>query len=365
MTQLAFGGVGVDFGATNLFSDVTFTVEPGQRWGIVGRNGSGKTTLFRLLTGQLAPTRGSIARAPSLRVSLLEQHRDYGAATTVWEAAAGELAELLALEQSLVRQAADLAHDASPRALAQYGEDLERFEREGGYAVTARIDAVLHGLEFDPAQARVTPLSALSGGELGRLGLARQLMSTADVLLLDEPTNHLDLETTRWLEQYLAASERTVLLVSHDRAFLSATVDHVLHVEGGTATPYSAGYSDFIAQRAERRLAQQRAFEQQQRTIAHEKDYIARNIAGQNSRQAKGRRTKLARLPRLSPPVSDEEAMALHFESPGRGGDQVVVADDITIAVGKRALVERFSGILPRGEVLGILGRNGAGKSTL
>ncbi|HET9387151.1 MAG TPA: ABC-F family ATP-binding cassette domain-containing protein [Gemmatimonadales bacterium] len=365
MTQIAFAGVGVDFGATKLFSDVSFTIAPGDRWGIVGRNGTGKTTLFRLLTGDLEPTRGSIARAPRLRVSLLEQHRDYGGATTVWEAAAGELAELLALEQSLVEQAANLAHDASPRALAQYGEDLERFEREGGYAVTARIDAVLHGLEFDPAQARVTPLSTLSGGELGRLGLARQLMSTADVLLLDEPTNHLDLETTQWLEQYLAASERTVLLVSHDRAFLSATVDHVLHLEGGTATAYSAGYTDFVAQRAERRVTQQRAFEQQQKTIAKESDYIARNIAGQNSKQAKGRRKRLERLPRLSPVIGADGTMALRFEVVDRGGDQVVAAKNVTIAIGERALVERFSGTLERTGVLGIIGRNGSGKSTL
>src|SRR5947208_465719 len=220
MTQIAFAGVGVDFGATNLFSAVSFTVAPGDRGGIVG--------------GQ--------------------------------------------------------------------------------------------GLELCPPQACAPPRPALSGGALGRLGLARQLMSTADVLLLDEPTNHLDLETTRWLEQYLAASERTVLLVSHDRAFLSATVDHVLHLEGGTAAPYSAGYTDFVAQRAERRLAQQRAYDQQQRTIAHEQDYIARNIAGQNSKQAKGRRKRPERLPPLSPVIGAEGAMALRFEVTERGGDQVVTA---------------------------------------
>jgi ATP-binding cassette, subfamily F, member 3 len=365
LTQITFGGVGIDFGATTLFSDVTFTVAPGERWGIVGRNGTGKTTLFRLLTGELEPTRGSIARAPGSRVSLLEQHRDFGGAATVWAAAAGELADLLALEQSLVDQAAHLAHDSSPEALARYGEDLERFEREGGYAITSRIDTVLQGLEFDPVQARVTPLSALSGGELGRLGLARQLMTTADVLLLDEPTNHLDLETTRWLEQYLAGSDRTVLLVSHDRAFLAGTVDHVLHFEGGTATPYAGGYAAFVVQRAERRLAQQRAFEQQQKTIAHESDYIARNIPGQNSRQAKGRRKRLERLPRLTPVVSADGAMALRFEVNDRGGDQVVSAKNVSIGVGTRNLVDRFSGTLDRNGVLGILGPNGSGKSTL
>src|ERR671933_826413 len=209
--------------------------------------------------------------------------------------------------------------------MPRYGRDLERFEYEGGYALTARIDAVLHGLGFEPERARTTPVSTLSGGERGRLGLARQLVGSADVLLLDEPTNHLDLETTQWLEDYLREVDKTVLLVSHDRAFLDAVVDHVLHFEGGTATPYAGGYQAFIRQRAERRLTQQRAFDQQQRFITKEGGYIARNIAGQNSRQAKGRRKRLERLPRLTAPVGVEDTMALRLEASERGGDQVAV----------------------------------------
>src|SRR6185369_12052293 len=206
MTQLAFGGVSVEFGATLLFKDITFTISAGDRWGIVGRNGTGKTTLFRLLTGEMTPTKGQLARQPNLRISLLEQHRDFGDAITVWEAAAGQFAELLALEQSLMIQAAQLEHDSSEGALDRYGKDLERFEREGGYTIAPRVDSVLHGLGFDPAKARTQPVIQLSGGERGRLGLARQLVSPSDVLLLDEPTNHLDLETTKWLEDYLASA---------------------------------------------------------------------------------------------------------------------------------------------------------------
>jgi ATP-binding cassette, subfamily F, member 3 len=365
MTQLSFSNVGVDFGATTLFSGITFTVAARDRWGIVGRNGTGKTTLFRLLTGEMVPTRGVIARQPGLRISLLEQHRDFGGASSVWEAAAGELAELLELEQSLARQASALAHDASEESLNRYSRDLERFEHEGGYTVTARIDAVLHGLGFDPENARVTSVDTLSGGERGRLGLVRQLVSSADVLLLDEPTNHLDLETTRWLEDYLRELDKTVLLVSHDRAFLDATVDHVLHFEAGTATPYAGGYQAFVTQRAERRLTQQRAFEQQQRKIANESDYIARNIAGQNSRQAKGRRKRLERLPRLSAPVGDDATMAVRFDVRERGGDRVVSAVNADIRIGERVLVRQFTGTTMRGDVLGLIGPNGAGKSTL
>ena len=371
MTQLQISNVAVEFGATQLFRDVTFTVAAGERWGIVGRNGTGKTTLFRLITGEMQPTRGTVVRQSAIRVSLLEQHRDFGSAETVWQAAAGGLSDLLTLEQSLLEQAHALGMDASEEALARYGHDLERFEREGGYEATARIDAVLSGLGFEPQQARTTPVTQLSGGERGRLGLARELVRGGDVLLLDEPTNHLDLETTRWLEQYLRDSTMTVLLISHDRAFLQAVADHILHFEGDTATPYAGGYANFVGQREERRLSQQRAFDKQQRTIAHEQDYIARNIAGQNSRQAKGRRTRLARLPRLSAPITDDDAMSIRFDVAQRGGDRVAIADHATVSVtdggsgATRILVESFTGSVRRGDVLGLIGPNGAGKSTL
>jgi ATP-binding cassette subfamily F protein 3 len=365
MTQLALSGVGVDFGATALLNDVTVTVSAGDRWGIVGRNGSGKTTLFRLMTGALAPSRGQVTRVGGLRIALLDQHRDFGDATTVWEAAAGPFSELLALERSLAEQAAGLSDDAGPEAMARYGRDLERFEHEGGYTITPRVDAVLHGLGFDPAEARERPLTALSGGEQGRLGLARQLVMPADVLLLDEPTNHLDLETTRWLEQYLMETDETVIVVSHDRAFLAAIADHVLHLEGGTATPYTGGYESFITQRTERRLAADRAVTKQRRSVAHEEDYIRRNIAGQNSRQAKGRRKRLERLPRLSAPVGADDAMALRLEITERGGDQILAAENVGISVDDRSLLTDFSARVMRGDRVGILGPNGAGKSTL
>ncbi len=365
MTQLSMASVCLEFGATTVFEKVSFTVADGERWGIIGRNGAGKTSLFRLLTGELEPTRGEIARSPGLKVSLLEQHRDFGDATTIWEAAAGQFAELLQLERSLSEQALRLATDSNEQALARYGRDLERFEREGGYTIAPRVDAVLHGLGFDPAAARERPVAHLSGGERGRLGLARQLVSPADVLLLDEPTNHLDLETTRWLEDYLTRATATVLLISHDRAFLSAVVDHVLHLDGHIATPYVGGYESFVEQRTLARLTQQRQFDQQQRRIAAEQDYIARNLAGQNSKQAKGRRKRLERLPRLSAPLGDAESMGIRFEIAERGGDRVIAADKAGISVGSRLLVTDVTTTVMRGDRVGLLGPNGSGKSTL
>jgi ATP-binding cassette subfamily F protein 3 len=369
MTLLSVGNAAVEFGATEIFRDVTFTIAAGDRWAVVGRNGTGKTTLVRLLTGELAPSRGTVARTPGLRVALMDQHRRFPEDVPIWDIVADGFGDLRRLERSLAEQAANLEHDHGEAAMERYGRDLERFEREGGYQMAAKVDAVLMGMGFDPGLARVTRIGTLSGGERGRIALARQLATPADLLVLDEPTNHLDLETTAWLEQHLAGSDRTLLCISHDRAFLSAVADHVLHFEGGTAFAYTGSYESFVRQREERRLTHQRQFEKQQQKIAAEQDYIARNIAGQNSAQAKGRRKRLERMPRLSAPIGAEAVMALRLEAGTRSGDRVIEARHVTVgvqtAMGPRELVRDCTVVLERGEVVALVGPNGAGKSTL
>ncbi len=364
MTLLSIGNASVSFGATEIFRDVSMTIADRDRWALIGRNGAGKTTLIKLLIGELVPTSGSIARKPGMRIALLEQHRSFDPQATVWDTVADAFVELRALERSLAAQVARMETDHSEALMSAYGHDLERFEHEGGYQMANLVDQVLQGLAFDPDWARATRTAVLSGGERGRVALARQIVQPAELLVLDEPTNHLDLDTTRWLEQYLRESERTLLIVSHDRAFLEVVSDHVLHLEGGTGFTYVGGYTAFVQQREERRLTQLRQFEQQKKKVAAEMDYIARNLAGQNTAQAKGRRKKLARMPRLSAPIGGEAVMALRLEAGDRSGDRVLECDKLALRVAGRSLLEDVTLVMPRMEVIALVGPNGAGKST-
>ena len=368
MTLISCSSVGISFGATTLLKDVTFTVAAGERWGIVGRNGCGKTSLFRLLTGAMQPSAGSIARQPGLRHALLDQHRAFEGVRTVWDAAATAFRDVIALEHSLAEQAAQLAElgEKTPdRVLERFGRDQERFADMGGYTFHARVDAVLQGLGFDAEESKTRLIGTLSGGERGRVGLAAQLIAPAELLLLDEPTNHLDLETTEWLQDWLKECDETILVISHDRAFLDVVADHILHLEGGTGETYRGGYSSFVSQRAERRLSRDREVERQRKFIAKEEDYIRRNIAGVNTSQAKGRRKRLERLPRLTPPPGEAGAMNLRLAAAERGGDRVITADHLTVKVADRVLVSDFTGVALRGDVIALVGPNGAGKSTL
>ena len=368
MTLLSLANVGVSFGATELFKNVTFTVADGERWGIIGRNGAGKSSIFKLITGELKPTVGSVARKPGLRHALLDQHRAFAGATTVWEAGAAAWGEVIALEKRIAEQAiqlGELGDRITDEFLERFGNDQERFADLGGYIYHARVDAVLQGLGFDAEESKTRPVSSLSGGERGRVGLAAQLIAPADLLLLDEPTNHLDLDTTTWLQEWLHDADETVIVVSHDRAFLDAIATHILHLEARTSEWYKGNYSQFVPQRAERRLTRERELEKQRAYVKKEEEYIRRNLAGVNSFQAKGKRKRLERLPRLAPPPGDPAAMSLQFEPAERGGDQVIAIKDLRVEVPGRVLVEDFTAVLRRNDFVALVGPNGAGKTSV
>ena len=367
VTLLSVSNVGISFGATELFKNITFTVAEGERWGIIGRNGAGKTSIFKVITGDLQPTVGSVARKPGLRHALLDQHRAFEGATTVWQAGAAAWREVMALEQRIAEQAmqlGELGEQVTQDFLERFGHDQERFADLGGYIYHARVDAVLQGLGFDAAESKTRLVSSLSGGERGRVGLAAQLIAPADLLLLDEPTNHLDLDTTTWLQEWLNDADETVIVVSHDRAFLDAICTNILHVEARTSEAYKGNYSQFVPQRAERRLTREREMEKQRAYVKKEEEYIRRNIAGVNSFQAKGKRKRLERLPRLAPPPGDPAAMSLNFETAERGGDQVIAIDDLRVEVPGRVLVDAFTAVLRRNDFVALVGPNGAGKSS-
>ena len=367
VTLLSCSNIGISFGATELLRNITFTVAEGERWGIIGRNGAGKTSIFSAITGDLQPTTGAVARKPGLRHALLDQHRAFEGATTVWQAGAAAWREVITLEQRIAEQAMALGEEGdkvTEEMLDRFGEDQERFADLGGYIYHSRVDAVLQGLGFDAEESKGRLVSTLSGGERGRVGLAAQLIAPADLLLLDEPTNHLDLDTTTWLQDWLKDADETVIVVSHDRAFLDAICTNILHIEAKSSEAYKGNYSQFVPQRAERRLTRERELEKQRAYVKKEQDYIMRNLAGVNSFQAKGKRKRLERLPRLAPPPGDPAAMSLEFRIKERGGDQVVAINALRVEVPGRVLVEEFTAVLRRNDFVALVGPNGAGKSS-
>jgi ATP-binding cassette, subfamily F, member 3 len=203
-------GVGISFGATELFKNVTFTVAEGERWGIIGRNGAGKSSIFKLITGDLKPTVGSVARKPGLRHALLDQHRAFEGATTVWEAGAAAWREVIALEKRIAEQAMRWARWArrSPTTSSRSsGATRSASPTSAATSITPASTPCCRGWASTP-RSQDALVSTLSGGERGRVGLAAQLIAPADLLLLDEPTNHLDLDTTTWLQEWLREPTR-------------------------------------------------------------------------------------------------------------------------------------------------------------
>lgn len=343
-------------GPQRLLEDAELTLHAGQKAGLIGANGAGKSSLFALLRGELSPDSGDCLLPADWRIAHMRQEVDTLERVGVDYVLDGDI-RLRQVQRDLA--AAEAAHDGA--AQARLHAELDSAD---GYTADARARKLLAGLGFSNEQMD-RQVGSFSGGWRMRLNLAQALMCPSDLLLLDEPTNHLDLDAILWLEDWLKSYPGTLLLISHDRDFLDAVVDHIAHVEQRKLTLYRGGYSAFERARAERLAQQQQAFDKQQAQRAHMEKFIARFKAqATKARQAQSRIKALERM---------EELSAAHVDSPFdftfREADKIssplLDLAEGRLGYGEKTVLEKVKLGLAPGARIGLLGPNGAGKSTL
>jgi ATP-binding cassette, subfamily F, member 3 len=379
------------FGDLKVLDQISFNLNRGQRAGLIGPNGCGKTTLLKIITGELRPDQGHVQLSPAfLRMGYLPQALDFPAGATVGDVLATAQGERVSVETRLAEAAERVAAAGNgdlSAALADYDRALAEFDALGGGSLHVEVDVVLAGLGLaDVGQER--PVTALSGGQKTRLGLARLLLSQPDLLVLDEPTNHLDISALAWLEEFLAGYPGAVLLVSHDRAFLDRTVTTILALDDATHTlrEHPGNYSDY-ALAMDRSLEKQwAAYQEQQERMARLTSSIRklsgkaqaienetihfhyRRIAKDLARRAVMQKRRLERMLESEDLVEKPGQtwkMKLDFADMPRSGQDVLHIEGLTVGYGEQAVLEGVDLHLSFGERAALIGPNGAGKTTL
>src|SRR5579884_3517203 len=315
MLLLSCSDLSRGFDAGPLFQNVGFELYAGERVGLVGPNGIGKTTLLQILAGLDSPDTGSVRLHAGARIALLRQQPHFAPGRTLFAEAKTALDELLAAHDDMIRTAEALAKatdDSQRRTLAaRYDRLHELLSHHDAFTVDHKVEEVLSGLGFDRADFH-RAVDTFSGGQQSRLMLAKLLLSAPDVMLLDEPSNHLDIDTTRWLEEYLARQPEAMLVVSHDRYFLDRVVTKVFELSASRLAAYPGNFKQYWRLRQERYEAEVKAYEAQKEYIEKQEEYIRRVHYGQLHKQAASRQKQIDKIERLERPVL-VESPRMHF----------------------------------------------------
>ena len=352
------------FGGRQLFHDVTFRLEEYERLALVGPNGAGKTTMLNIISGQEDADEGRVLFAKGARVGYLEQEAIEMADQPIFEEVMSSQVEVLEAERRLYKLEHELGEDPTPQQLAAAGRARDAYEVLGGYTIEAKVRSVMFGLGFKEGDLRRST-TEFSGGWQMRIALAKLLIRNPEVLLLDEPTNHLDLESVKWLEGFLRGYAGTVVVVSHDRAFMDNMVDRVAEVDNGQVNLYKGNYSDYLRIREERLERLRAEAAKQAEEIAHMEAFVEKfRYKATKSKQVQDRVKKLEKIKRIELP-EEKKTVHFNFKQPPRTGDEVVRARGLVKRFGEKTVYDGFDFTMYRGDKIALVGPNGAGKSTL
>ena len=361
----------IDFTGTPLFEEVSFLVNPKEKIALVGKNGAGKSTMLKVFAGLQQSSGGRVSMPKDFKIGYLPQHLLVNDDKTVMDEAKTAFGDVLDTQKRVERLTQELAERTDYES-AEYADLIERLSIEnerltlmGADNMMSEIERTLIGLGFLRTDFD-RPTSEFSGGWRMRIELAKILLSRPDLLLLDEPTNHLDIESIRWLEQFLATSSSSLLLVSHDRAFLDAVTSRTIEISLGQIYDYKVPYTKYVELRKERREQQLRAYENQQKVIADTEEFIERfRYKATKAVQVQSRIKALERLERIEVDLEDNSSLRLKFPPAPHSGVLPIDIEHLTKAYGDHVVLNNIDLQIHRGEKVAFVGKNGEGKSTL